>query len=1022
MTRIEQGQKNEICFGEFKLDRDSLWKAGELIRLRPKTQAVLRFLAERAGRLVTKDELLDAIWTDTAVTDAVLKVCVRDIRKALGDDAETPRFIETAHRRGYRFIGCARNSQTQAQETLPDSGVSARLIGRESDLLRMDSLLRKSLDGVRQVLFVTGEAGIGKTALVEQFCSNLSEDVLVARGQCIERFGSAEAFHPLLEAIGRLCRRPNERAINILREHAPTWLVQLPSLVRIEDREQLARDIFGATPERMLREMSEALEALTRETPLVLVIEDLQWSDYSTLDIIGALATRREHARLMIIATYRPVDAILNEHPVKSVKQELVVHRKAVDLQLDFLPKTAVDEYLQLRFPENSFPQELARLIHQRTEGNPLFLINIVDYFLSQDAIAQTDSGWNLVLPLSQIELGVPDSVRQIIERQIDRLTEVEQLMMEAASLAGHEFSSAAVATALEADAVRIEELCERVVRRHQFIQCAGEREWPDGSVSSRYRFRHALYRSTLAQRLSPARRAQIHLRLAEYGERIYGECATEIAAELAMHFEHGRAWRRAIACLQQAAARDARRYANRESMSHLTHALELVERLAEGERTSLRISLMKERGQVRRSMGDMIGAVGDSERIVIEARCAGLLSEEITANLSLASALSWVDRDRCLETAAHALRLAEQIQDEHLQAHVKGYCGYWNLLMAGWRPEDDRASRAAVDSAKRKGDSLLLAVHGGRYSYFQSLRSDYENAIESANSASVLQMEQGNVFEFQLSQYFKAWAELHDGRFEEAMTTARDGVLLAEKNGHDRWRDLFSLQMAWIHVETGNHEESLRIGEPALDRARAADHPVGVLLGMMVNARACLGSGRTEDALRYFQAADKWLSEERILMDWIIEMPLSYGYAGCMLALDRKEEAMQQARKLIESAAVSGERTYLALGRVLMAEIALSEDDCERAAAELEVARGAIKDIRAMLARGHIARVERMIRQHLTTDTHRGPSRNSRSRTEEAESGGSVSDSSASKKTREASFAAHMTTGARRAAILPPL
>jgi predicted ATPase len=161
----------------------------------------------------------------------------------------------------------------------------------------MQGWLEKMRGGERQIVFVTGEAGIGKTSLIDTFLRSVASDptVRMSGGQCLEQYGTGEAYLPVLEAIGRLCRE-HRQVVDVLRAEAPMWLLQMPSLVSASDRESLSRDVLGATRERMLREMSEALEALTAEVPLVLVLEDLHWSDYSTLDLISYLARQRQSA------------------------------------------------------------------------------------------------------------------------------------------------------------------------------------------------------------------------------------------------------------------------------------------------------------------------------------------------------------------------------------------------------------------------------------------------------------------------------------------------------------------------------------------------------------------------------------------------------------------------------------------------------------------------------------------------------------------------------------------------------
>ncbi|HEX9136091.1 MAG TPA: AAA family ATPase, partial [Nitrospirota bacterium] len=309
------------------------------------------------------------------------------------------------------------------------------------------------LGGERQIVFVTGEAGIGKTALVDTFARSIPSDrsIRIGRGQCLEQYGTSEAYLPVLEAIGRLCREQT-KVVDVLRAHAPMWLLQMPSLLSASDRELLRRGVFGATRERMLREMGEALEALTADSPLMLILEDLHWSDYSTLDLISFLARQRQTAKLMVIGTYRAAELIVSGHPLKAVKRELMAKQQCEELPLECLSENAVATYLSVRFPANRFPETLAGLIHERTEGNPLFMVNAVNYLLAEGLIGEDEGCWELVGEIQKVVVGVPDSIKHMIGKQIDRLDAERLRTLEAASVAGAEFSMLAVAAGLGED------------------------------------------------------------------------------------------------------------------------------------------------------------------------------------------------------------------------------------------------------------------------------------------------------------------------------------------------------------------------------------------------------------------------------------------------------------------------------------------------------------------------------------------------------------------------------------------
>src|SRR5262245_53220522 len=269
-----------LTFGDFSLDLSSeqLRCRDEVVALTPKAFAVLRRLVEERGQLVRKEELLQAGWAKTHVSDGVLKVIILEIRRALGDDATAPSFIETVPRRGYRFMA----PQARRVRVAPAVDPRDALVGRDDVLAQLEERLTRAREGRRQLVFLSGDAGIGKTAVVDAFVARVASEpnMLVARGACLEHYRAAEAYLPVLDAFGRLVRESGaERVIRILETHAPTWLVQLPWLERQGDRAALRRQLFGVTKERMLREMAEALEGLSAATPVVLVLEDLQWSD-----------------------------------------------------------------------------------------------------------------------------------------------------------------------------------------------------------------------------------------------------------------------------------------------------------------------------------------------------------------------------------------------------------------------------------------------------------------------------------------------------------------------------------------------------------------------------------------------------------------------------------------------------------------------------------------------------------------------------------------------------------------------
>ena len=398
-----------LHFGSFRLDlvNEQLWEEDVLRPLRPKVFAVLRHLVAHPGRLVTRDELSRAVWPKTVVSESVLRGTIRELRECLGDDATAARFVETVPHRGYRFLVPVESAAPRSMEPLAAAPApSRRVVGRDEERARLHRALGRALGAERQVVFVTGEPGIGKTTVVDAFLADVERgtpvdgpldrlawaspppatpfalpEILVARGQCVEHHGQSEPYLPVLEAVGRLCRRSDgARVVAVLRRFAPTWLVQMPAVTSDEELASLQPRVQGATHERMLREMADALEALADEIPLVLALEDLHWSDPSTLDLLGVLAQRRNAARLLVLGTYRPADLMVTKHPLRALKQELDVHRRCDELPLPFSQRRGGGRSICRNASRaDGFPTELGRVVHRGTEGNPLFVVNVVD-------------------------------------------------------------------------------------------------------------------------------------------------------------------------------------------------------------------------------------------------------------------------------------------------------------------------------------------------------------------------------------------------------------------------------------------------------------------------------------------------------------------------------------------------------------------------------------------------------------------------------------------------------------------
>jgi len=818
-----------IRFSSYVLDMGEgrLLHGSEAVPLRHRALSLLHSLAQRPNRLVTKDELLAAVWPGVSVSDVVLAVCVSELRKALGDSARVPRFIETVHGRGYRFIASVTGGEAPAEGSLRPR---CPIVGRAPELERLDRHLERALGGQRQIVFVSGDAGIGKTTLVEAFRERVATrgGFGIARGQCVEQNGPGEAFMPVLEALERLCRGPmGDQLVSLLREHAPSWLLQLPGLISAADREGLQRQHAGVTRPRMLREMVVGIEALTTRTPLVIVLEDLHWSDPSTLDLLVALAQQRGAARLLVVGTYRPVEASIDDHSLDAISRLLEHGESCAEIPLPPLTEAATEEYLQVRLGDRPIPEGFARALHHRTGGNPLFVAHVTSSLRAESS--DTNDARGPTAPDLEALLGeMPGSLRGAIEKQIRRIGPQQQRVLEAASVAGVEFSAGEVAVALEEDVAAADALCAALARRGQFLRPLGICEWPDGMAAGKYAFTHALHLEVLLGLVPESVRRRCHQRIGERLETAYGRCAPELAVTLAGHFARSGDHARAFFHHRQAGEQAVRRNAFTEAAAHFRASLRELRSVPDAEARALdelqvQIALGGALSQVQGFAAPEVGAVyaraldlserigecperfvvvggleafysirGDLETGTPLARQLLQLGEESGENALLIEGhhAMGCNRLRATELADARSHLEQCIglyDREHpreayrFSGHDPKVCCIGHLGRVLWlagHPERARScAEAAIAWARELGHPPTLALALTHAAWVYVLRRDHRRVDELARSVLALAGEYGLAYWNAIASVHRGWALAELAPGSEAVELLQHGI-----------------------------------------------------------------------------------------------------------------------------------------------------------------------------------------------------------------------------------------------------
>lgn len=486
-------QRRIYEFDDYRVDSGQflLTRSGHSTPVTPTVFRILLALLEHAGQVVPKEELIKCVWPDSYVEEGNLNRNVSTLRKSLNEKPIDHKYIETIPKMGYRFIAPVRSLEYQpltgAGRTTPN-GTVQQIVGRESERKELRCAYEMAQLGHGGLVCINGDAGLGKTALVETFLEDLVQSgqaFHLARGRCSESLTESEPFMPWMEAVGTLARE--QSVSETMRNAAPTW------------HREISHTGSGPAPQ-MKRELLDFCRQISAVHPLVIVIDDFHWADDSSVDLLAFLATRLESSRTLIVVCYRLVEMKIHAHSFLRVRSDLLSRNAGTEIRLGFLDRRDVEKYLTAAYPQGGPPEDYASFLHAKTEGNPLFMRELV-----------REPG------------GLTESLRQMIQRRLDRLDDTHRQLLVTASVQGREFDSAVLARSLEMSAEDVEESLTELDEIHGLIQRIREEELPDGKFTVRYRFVCGFYQEVCYESLAPTRKASLNASLAEAFLTYYG-------------------------------------------------------------------------------------------------------------------------------------------------------------------------------------------------------------------------------------------------------------------------------------------------------------------------------------------------------------------------------------------------------------------------------------------------------------------------------------------------------------------
>jgi hypothetical protein len=604
---------------------------------------------------------------------------------------------------------------------------------------------------------------------------------------------------------------------------------------------------------------------------LILLLEDLHWSDHATLEWIGYIARRRDWARLLVLGTLRPPDTRDDAAaPLRRLLSELGHQPQTGQIGLDHLSRDAVRSYVQRRGGGEPRLADLADVLHERTGGHPLFLASTVDALL---AVVHTSSPSSPAQDLETVAKTIPRGVMQFIESRFERLPPQDRHLLEAASVAGDSFSVHAVAAALSIPARDVEARCAALTRGGQrWLDDDALVAWPDATVGAGFRFRHALLHESVYAHVSPERRAELHESVGTRLESAFGQRASSIAGELAVHFERGRDFARACTYLEEAAVTAVQRSAYVEARGHVDRALALIERLppdrerlARDARVSLLLAQVVEAtlgwgaADVERAYArtrDASVALGDEPR-VLQATWGLIATAIVKADLPLTMKLTKglleaakAGNNRLYRMAAHAelggtafilgrtsasarhFALADALYEpgqhracvDAFGVDLGIFACIWSTHLLWSIGDDERANDRAtqtIRTAEALGHPFTLTVTLSYAAMLAQFQHDVAAVDRLASAAIAQATEHGFPYYLGWAQVLRGWSRSTAGTDERSLDEIRRGIAMLETTARLRL-PYYRALLADACGRFGRVDEALALLAQALEEMHA--------------------------------------------------------------------------------------------------------------------------------------------------------------------------------------------------------
>jgi predicted ATPase/tRNA A-37 threonylcarbamoyl transferase component Bud32 len=726
------------------------------------------------------------------------------------------------------------------QEVFEESprGIYSQLVGRETEMAALEAALDKMIKGESSVILVSGEAGIGKSRLVWELGQKAKEkQARYLLGRCL--FGErGYPYQPIINVLRDyfvLKGIKDADAVDAFIEEKASHLSARRQIIHSLLLLQSGKPITLINREQLWDTVAELIRTISKDRPIVLHIDDLHWADTPTLNLLTYLAMTSRHDRLIIMGTYRPEELAIadgKQHPLEATRQLLSKENMFHELRLARLNKQGTHDVVNSVFADSDFPENFYDSVHLETEGNPLFVLEVLNYLQNEGIVDKDETGWHLVGELTK--LAIPDRVTDVITHRLTTLTPERRSLLDVAAVEGYTFQSDTLCHVLGEPRLKVLRRLQHLESQHHLVH----------ALEHEYQFDHGKIQETIYSTLSPELKKEYHKQIADYFIKNYGD-KSEYAGKIAKHLIEAGQDDQAVNYLLKAGHYAQTLYANEEALRYYSKGLNIITENRSPDRkwVDTEFSLLEGRARVLQLAGNLSNALQDYDRMKEIANASKNLANLAATLLSEGSIHTLkAEHGMAMERYERALSIAQKIQDKKLESSI--ICAIGDIFHeTGKFKEAIERYLHAIEIKRQIGDDKGLAwiFHNVGYLYW-------------------------NVGQFdKMKEYLDKSLELSEGV-------------------GDKQTEMYSrMRLGSYFYSTGHAQRSLEYTEQALEISRQIGHKNFESRILSNTGKILCTIGECRRALEYFEEAMKiikvvWNKDEDYTLDSIGEVYVAWG------------------------------------------------------------------------------------------------------------------------------------------------